>query len=577
MPLYPKSFIQRLRDEIPVSQIIGSRVPLKKKGREFEACCPFHQEKTPSFTVNDGKGFYHCFGCSAHGDALKFLMEYERLSYPQAIEALAREAGIPLPEISPEAEAQEQKRQSLQEVVALAQGWFVEQLRLNHGQEARDYLLGRGLSQQTIQHFGLGFTPDDKFALKEYLLGHNVTEQQMVETGLLIQLEDNSRTPYARFRGRVMFPITNRQGEVIAFGGRLMAKSDTAPKYLNSPETPLFHKGHVLYNWKNAKQAARDDTPIIVCEGYMDVIALHQYGFHTGVAPLGTALTEMHLKGLWRYQDEPILCLDGDKAGQRAMWRSAELALPLLQPGKTLRFLTLPQGQDPDDFLKANGASALQKKLDDATPLSDAVYHTVTRRHGSKTPEQRAAAEAELNQLARTIEHEGLQHHFRQYFREQRYQSGKVVKGQFRKTTQRNSPPPVAPSRAQGILNAQKQMLKLLILHPNLMHHGDIVSSLEGLVFADKELATIQHWLLEREPEPIVEAQKLSQDASVHLPKAEMETNLLGVWTQLVDGMTLAQIDADIFALQIEIDENSLQQIQELKAEKEALLQRQFA
>ena len=572
--MYPQSFIQRLRDEIPVSHVVGQRVPLKKKGRELEACCPFHQEKTPSFTVNDQKGFYHCFGCSAHGDALKFLMEYERLSYPQAIEALAQDAGIALPEISPEAVRQEQKRASLQDVVALAQQWFVEQLNLTQGQAARDYLRDRGLSQDTISHFGLGYAPDDKFGLKTHLLSHNVTERQMVETGLLIQLEDNSRTPYARFRGRVMFPITNRQGEVIAFGGRLMVKSDTAPKYLNSPETPLFHKGHVLYNWKNAKNAARDDTPIIVCEGYMDVIALHQFGFHTGVAPLGTALTETHLKGLWRYQDEPILCLDGDAAGQRAMWRSAELALPMIEPGKTLRFLNLPKGQDPDDFLKANGSIALQKRMNDANPLSQMIFDTISQRHGNKTPEQRAAAEAELNHLANSIQHEGVKHHFTQYFREQRYK-----KGSFRshKKDTQNYSAPAAPSRAGGIIRAQAQMLKLLIIEPKLLNNGEVSATLERLEFSNPDFSHVQHWLLEREEEWIPQAEAIRDDSSIHLPQLEMDENLNLVWQQLVDGLTLAQIDADINALQNEITENSLQQIQALQAEKDAIKLRQFA
>ena len=483
-----------------------------------------------------------------------------------------------MPEISPEEEAREEKRNSLQEVVALAQQWFVEQLRLNHGQAARDYLHNRGLSQDTINHFGLGFAPDDKFALKTFLLDHNVTEQQMVETGLLIQLEDNNRTPYARFRGRVMFPITNRQGEVIAFGGRLMAKSDTAPKYLNSPETPLFHKGHVLYNWKNAKNAARDDTPIIVCEGYMDVIALHQFGFHTGVAPLGTALTEMHLKGLWRYQDKPILCLDGDAAGQRAMWRSAELALPMIEPGKTLRFLNLPKGQDPDDFLKANGAIALQKRMDDSHPLSQLIFDTVSQRHGNKTPEQRAAAEDELNKLAATIAHESVQHHFKQFFREQRYQQGSF-KGGYKKGKKpaQNMTAPSAPTRAAGIIRAQAQMLKLLILEPELMNNGEVAATLERLEFADADFSAVQHWMLEREEETIPQAEAIRDDGSIHLPKAAMAENLLLVWQQLVDGLTLAQIDADIHALQNEMTENSLQQIQALQREKESLLQRQFA
>ncbi len=580
MALYPKSFIQRLRDEIPVSQIVGTRITLKKKGREFEACCPFHQEKSPSFFVNDQKGFYHCFGCSEHGDALKFLMEYDRLSYPQAIEALAREAGIPLPETTPEMQQQERKRTTLLDVVALANEWFRQQLTLAHGQEARDYLVHRGLSQQTIDHFGLGFAPDDKFALKHYLADEGVSEQQMVETGLMIQLDDASRTPYARFRGRVMFPITNFQGEPIAFGGRLLHKSDTMPKYLNSPETPLFHKGNVLYNWKNAKIAARDDVPFIVTEGYMDVIALHQHGFHTAVAPLGTALTEMHLKGLWRYQDNPILSFDGDAAGKRAMWRSAELALPMLQPGKTLRFLSLPAGQDPDDFLQANGAVALQKRIDDAIPLSQHIYQFISLKHGNQTPEARAAADNELHQLATKIQHEGVQHHFRQYFKEQRYQ--KPANNTYRKSAYytpkqpelASAPPP--PSLAKGLLRTKQQMLKLLILHPDLMHQAAIVNTLEMIDFKDAQLSAVQLCLLEREPHLNREALALQDDTSVTLPTQAMAENVQLVWQQLIDGLTLAQIESEISQLQREVTEESLKQLQALKAEKDAIMHRQF-
>jgi DNA primase len=579
MPLYPKSFIQRLRDEIPVSSIVGTRVSLKKKGREFEACCPFHQEKSPSFFVNDQKGFYHCFGCSAHGDSIKFLMEYEKLTYPQAIEALAREAGISLPEISPEMVKQEQKRTSLQETVALAHNWFREQLQTSQGQEARDYLAGRGLTPETSQHFGIGYAPADRQALATYLHSKGATTEQMIEGGLLIQPDDRSRSPYSRFRDRVIFPITSAQGDVIAFGGRLMRKDENAPKYLNSPETPLFHKGNILYNWPNAKRALRDDMPIIVAEGYMDVIALHQYGFPTAVAPLGTALTENHLKGLWRYQDGPILCLDGDAAGQRAMWRSAQLCLPLLSPGKTLRFLTLPEGQDPDDFLKLNGSVSLQKQLEQTKPLSQIMLEVVTTRHGNQSPEQRAAAEAELDQLVNTIQHEGVKHHFRTYFREQRYAMRGSSKAGAKRYSSKMPPPPVpvqTPNRNSGLRNAQREIFKLLLLVPELMDDGEIANIVEQIECDDVRLTAIQHGLINGEVQNLTEAELLKNDNSIILPQAALQNHPKLLLMRMMDSVTLARIDQEIQHLQVALTEESLKQLEALKAEREALLSRQF-
>ena len=398
---FPPGFLDELRARLSLSDVVGRKVSLKRRsGSEYAGLCPFHNEKTPSFTVNDKKGFYHCFGCGEHGDAVGFVMKTEGLSFPESVEKLAREVNLPVPRATPAERERAERASTLQEVVELAARWFQKQLRLPVGRHGLDYLRGRGLSEETIDDFRLGFAPDSRDGLMAALKRENVPIDKIVEAGLAIRPEDN-RDPYDRFRGRVMFPIADRRGRVIAFGGRVMGAGE--PKYLNSPETPLFHKGANLYCLDRARQAATKDEPVIVAEGYMDVIALHVAGFTGAVAPLGTALTEGQLGELWKLADEPFLCFDGDNAGRRAASRAAERALPLLRAGKSLRFLGLPAGEDPDSLIRRRGADAIRRILDLARPLSDVVWDMETEGKAADTPERRASLQRAVEQRVAEI------------------------------------------------------------------------------------------------------------------------------------------------------------------------------
>jgi DNA primase len=392
---FPPGFLDELRARLSLSDVVGRKVALKRKpGSEFTGLCPFHNEKTPSFTVSDKKGFYHCFGCGEHGDAVGFVMKTEGLSFPEAVEKLAREVGLPVPRATPGERERVERVQSLQHVVEQAARWFQKQLRLPVGRHGLDYLRGRGLSDAAIDDFRLGFAPDSRDGLLAALKREDVPVEKIVEAGLAIQPDDGQRDPYDRFRGRVMFTINDRRGRAIAFGGRVMGAGE--PKYLNSPETPLFHKGANLYCLDRARAAAAHDQPVIVAEGYMDVIALHGAGFAGAVAPLGTALTELQLGELWKLAQEPYLCFDGDNAGRRAAARAAERALPLLRPGKSLRFVSLPAGEDPDSLIRGQGEAAIRRVLAIARPLSDVVWDMETDGKPADTPERRANVQSAI-------------------------------------------------------------------------------------------------------------------------------------------------------------------------------------
>jgi DNA primase len=409
---FTPQFLDELRARLPVSEVVGRRVKLKKAGREFKGLSPFQQEKSPSFTVNDQKGFYHDFSSGKHGDIISFLMETEGVGFTEAVERLASMASMPLPAATPDAARHEQRRKTLYDVMDLAAKFFADTLASRGGARARGYLGDRAISPVVQLQFRIGYAPGDRFALKEHLGAQGISVENMVEAGLLVA-GDDIPVPYDRFRDRVMFPITDLRGRVIAFGGRALEK-DVAAKYMNSPETPLFHKGDNLYNLAAARLAAHNGSTLVVVEGYVDVIAMVGAGFAASVAPLGTALTENQLMLLWKMADEPILCFDGDKAGQKAAWRAADLALPHLAPGKSLRFALLPEGQDPDDLARSGGRAAVEEVIGAARGLADVIWSREIEGGTFATPERRAALEARINELANGIRDEGVRRYYRQ-------------------------------------------------------------------------------------------------------------------------------------------------------------------
>src|SRR6195256_2005694 len=358
---FTPQFLEELRARLPVSEVVGRRVKLKKAGREFKGLSPFQQEKSPSFTVNDQKGFYHDFSSGKHGDIISFLMETEGVGFTEAVERLASMAGVPLPAATPDAARHEQRRKTLHDVMELAAKFFADTLASGNGAKARGYLGDRAISPSVQLQFRIGYAPGERFALKEHLGAQGIPVEDMIEAGLLVH-GDDIPVPYDRFRNRVMFPIGDLAGRIVAFGGRALDK-DAPAKYLNSPETPLFHKGALLYNGAAARKAAQlgaqNGIPVIAVEGYVDVIAMVTAGYAATVAPLGTALTEDQLALLWKMAEEPILCFDGDAAGRRAAYRAVDLALPLIRAGKSLKFACLPEGHDPDDLVRAGGREAI--------------------------------------------------------------------------------------------------------------------------------------------------------------------------------------------------------------------------
>lgn len=402
---FPKSFLDELKARIRVSDVVGRKVKLIRRGREFVGLSPFNNEKSPSFTVNDDKQFWHCFSTGEHGDVIKFLEKTENLSFLEAVEKLAVEAGLEMPQRDPRNVEREKEAATLIDVMEMAAAFFREKLKSGAGAEARRYLDRRGLRADTIERFGLGYSPGldrgDRTQLMSHLKGKGVTVAQMAEAGLVIHGEDIPE-PYDRFRNRLMFPIADARGRCIAFGGRALDPEQKA-KYLNSPETPLFHKGRGLYNLHQARKPAYDLGTVIAVEGYMDVIGMAQGGIDNAVAPLGTALTEDQIGLMWRLSPEPVLCFDGDRAGLKAAFRAVERVLPLLKPGHSLRFALLPDGKDPDDLVRESGGEAMHAVLDAARPLADMVWEKEYQAGTWDTPERRAALEARIEEVLNEI------------------------------------------------------------------------------------------------------------------------------------------------------------------------------
>ncbi|WP_171231899.1 DNA primase [Ruegeria sp. HKCCA4812] len=421
----PPGFLDELRTRLSLSQVVGRKVIWDQRksnqGKgDMWAPCPFHHEKTASFHVDDQKGFYYCFGCHAKGDAISFVKETENVSFIEAVEILAREAGMPMPARDPKAQEKQDRRSQLADVMEQAVQFFRLQLKTGAGAEARDYLSRRGLDQSALDRWEIGFAPDSWQALWDHLRGKSIQEELILGAGLA-KPSNKGKKPYDTFRNRIMFPIRDPRGRCIAFGGRAMDPNDNA-KYLNSPETELFDKGRSLYNQGPARQAAGKGQPLIVAEGYMDVIALAEAGFGASVAPLGTAITEHQLQLLWRIADEPIIALDGDAAGLRAAMRAVDLALPLLEAGKSLRFALMPEGKDPDDLLRTEGPGAVQAVLEGAIPMVKLLWQRETEGKVFDSPERKAALDKALRDKIKLIRDPSIRSHYGQEIKDLRWQ-----------------------------------------------------------------------------------------------------------------------------------------------------------
>ncbi|HLH10253.1 MAG TPA: DNA primase [Methylovirgula sp.] len=412
---FPVSFLEELKARLPVSEVVRGRVKLVKAGREWKGLSPFNAERTPSFFVNDQKMAWFDHSAGKNGNIFDFVMLTEGLSFPEAVARLAELAGLPLPQVSQEAEAREKQRASLLDVLDLAASYFSAQLASRAGTKARDYLAQRGLDPGIQAEFRLGYAGPEKFALRDHLAAKGIAVEAMIETGLLIHGEDIA-VPYDRFRDRVMFPIADRTGRIIAFGGRALS-AEIQPKYLNSPETTLFHKGAVLFNHHRARKAAHEKASVIAVEGYIDAISVSAAGFPNVVASLGTALTTDQCELLWKMAEEPILCFDGDKAGRKAAYRAIDLVMPLIDIGRSMRFALLPEGKDPDDLARSGGGRAVADVLERALPLVDLIWQRETEAEALTTPERRAALERKLATLSSEIRDETLRRHYQIEFR----------------------------------------------------------------------------------------------------------------------------------------------------------------
>ncbi len=490
--------LEEFKARLPIAEIVGRYVRLVRRGREFTGLCPFHQEKTPSFTVSEEKGFYHCFGCNQHGNAVDFIMAVEGLEFGQAILRLADLTGLQPPARTGKKTTETEK--TLYHANEAAARWFSLSLSGSLGQEARGYLERRGLEPDVISRYGLGYAPSDRQALKRALTGEGFTDEQLVKAGLLIRPDDGGGT-YDRFRNRVMFPISDRRGRIVGFGGR--ALGDARAKYLNTPDTPLFHKGELLYGLALARKAARDKGTVVVAEGYMDVIALAKAGFDNAVAPLGTAVSETQLTLLWQMADEPIICLDGDEAGLRAGHRLIERALPHLKPGKSLRFALLPKGSDPDDLVKHEGADSLKHWLEQAHPLLDFLWDSETRKSSFDTPERQAALRNRLSELGKSIDHPEVRRMFREAFRQQ-WRTRFAKKGPGRQPASASY---IAPNSGRGVGKgrlaqrisqpqtfAERELLGPIVVHPGLL--AEVEEDLGSLSFVDPLLETLRQEII---------------------------------------------------------------------------------
>jgi len=542
---FPPGFLDELRSRISLSGLVGRRVKLVRRGREFAGLCPFHHEKTPSFYVVEDKSFFHCFGCGAHGDVVGFVMRADNLDFLEAVEKLAGEAGLAVPQPSPQERARAQRQKTLLEATEAAAAFYEARLWAPAGDRAREYLHARGLDPNTIRRFRLGWAPDDRQAVRRALAA-DFPDALLIEAGLMRQPEEGE--PFDYFRGRVMFPIGDRAGRVIAFGGRVLPGSSPGtsgqPKYLNSPDSPLFEKGRVLYGWSaaragRAREVQTGGPEVIVTEGYMDVIALHRAGFAAAVAPLGTALTEFQLRELWRLAPEPILCFDGDAAGQRAAARALRRALPLLRPGQSLRFATLPSGEDPDSIIRTGGRPAIEQILAAARPLSGMLWQLEAGGKRLDTPESRADLERRLLEDVGVIADRTVRAEYHRFFRDLLFQLGRSgpkasrIAVRTRPAFVRDGPE--APPRDRGRIQ-RENLFRILLNFPWLI--GEVAEELGAIELPEPELDGLRREILD------VEAQSLGLDAQAlrqHLVQNGLAATVDGLLLPSVDTIFLAR------------------------------------
>ncbi len=508
----PPGFLDELRTRTSLSRIVGRKVVWDaRKSRQGKgdmwAPCPFHQEKTASFHVDDRKGFYYCFGCHAKGDAVSFVRETENVGFMEAIGILAREAGMQVPERDPEAQKKADRRTELAQVMEQAVQHFRLQLKTAAAAQARDYLARRGMSEATQEKFGIGFAPDARQGLYRHLTGKGVAPDPIIDAGLCARPDDGGE-PYDRFRGRIMFPIRDPRGRAIALGGRALDPNARA-KYLNSPETTLFDKGRCLYNHGPAREAAgREGRPLIVAEGYMDVIALVEAGFGATVAPLGTAITGDQLQLLWRIAPEPVIALDGDKAGLGAAMRLIDLALPMLEAGKSLRFALMPEGQDPDDLIRARGREAMQKIVDGAQPMVSLLWRRETEGKVFDSPERKAALDKALREAIGRISDPSVRNHYGEEIRRLRWElfrQGPARRGRGSGSKWRQAAPlaPLPGTKASMLASGagvveehlrESVILATLILHPGIIERFE--SELERLEILSDDHRSLRDLIL---------------------------------------------------------------------------------
>lgn len=502
--------MDELRNRLTLSDIIGKRVKLRRAGREFSGCCPFHNEKSPSFTVNDDKQFYHCFGCGAHGDAIGFVMQHDNVSFIDAVEQLAAIAGMEVPKQSPQDIKKAREQKDLHSLTDETARFFEQILRSGEGRVGLEYMHERGVTDEMLAAFRIGYAPADGQALRNYLKQQGYTDAQMIEAGVC-RPSNRGTDPYAFFRDRIMFPVTDRRGRVVAFGGRILPEhlrppergDFKPPKYINSSDTPLFHKGRMLYNEAQARQAAIDGQPVIVTEGYLDVMACSAAGFKGAVAPLGTALTEDQILSLWKMIPEtpkiPVLCFDGDNAGRRAAERACERILPLLQPDHSVMIAFLPEGQDPDSLIKSQGRKAFQGVLDGALPLADFLWSRYTEGRRFETPEARAGLEKILNDEIARIADRSVQQYYRQTIRDRLYKVFGPSRNVPNKKGRNERPDPGAFLKVPRPVE-KKSLLPQTILLATLINHPDVFESVEEILgmaaIPDKRLDLLRQAVL---------------------------------------------------------------------------------